>query len=536
MAPRLDLLAAPSVGAFLRAWSAARAEHDPAFSMRAVGRALQEANPTVIHSVARGDRRLGLEQALRWLPRLELSPSEAAVFLALVRWEAAGAALRQRQARLARWPSVDAEGQIQLAREALAVASAQLEALRPVGASTRSTEVSAAGREPETSLERLLGANLHRQAALDRLSGAARASPLVFGLTEATSPAHREGLRQLLDEARGMLKSLPQSGPRLSVTLTLFPLSRPIAAQGEPRSAPPEMMTREAGEGPDLSDWTGPSADGARGYLRAWLAWRRASDPGYSYADFARQCGQRDRAILWKILEGRQRLTPLRARAFALGDGAHPGMGLDPDEADLLARLAARDMEASPAARALLQQEVDQAAALRRATVFPARRARALEGWAPYAIHELALCEGFVDDPVWISDALDGRISPAEVKAALDSLFSARLLSALPEGLRPAAQRWQLDRPAHAVAPDEAVLRYHQAMALQEERSLRAWGSGRPEAPTMGFALRLAIAPEALRPHLVALHERAQAVCAGPGARDQVVQVCVQACGVEGVD
>lgn len=532
MSAHPDLFACEDAASLIAAWYAWRKARDPSFSVRAFARAVGERNRTILHSVMRRGRRLTVEQALRWLPALGLDESESAFFLALVRLDEARAELHRLDARRRVWQGADADAQVALAAQQVETRVSELARSRP--AQTAGGQAGRpclrlwveAGVAPDPAL--VLDGLRQRQTDLSRQGDAVPARPALFGLTEAVDSERIERLLAELRRARDALLAEAAAGPRWRVHWSLFPLSRRLTpayphVEAVPVASPPGEAA------PSVLAWTDPGAGGALSYLAAWLAWRQRQDPSYGYARFAAECGQPDRAILWKVLHHKQRLTPLRARAFARGDGLpdHPGLGLDADETEILALLTARDRAEDAFGRALLQRQIDEFKVLSAASVLPLRRARLLSGWAPYAIHELALCDGFRPDPAWIAEALQGHVTPSEAEQALGMLFAAHMLEALPEGLRPTAERWQLDRPAQAVAPEGTLLRYHRAMADQEARAVRASLSGEVATPLLVGQVVVPAADGEVFRRLEALFERLQGLCATPGPRDRVVQVCL---------
>lgn len=531
MDPSPDLLRCDSVADLIAAWASRRRRDTPSFSVRAFARAVGEPNQTLAHSVAAGARRLTLVQAARWLPQMSLSPPEQEHLLALVRREEAEAELRRLRSRAGLAPTQDAAAQIALQEQTVARVCAALEVGRPPPSEPASPPDAAPRLLPwidgehADDADQALARAVERGGRLTHLEAdrGVGAPPLpLYGLTEAVSPDQLLRLRAELRRAVDDLRSVQERGAVWTVQLSLFPLSRPLHAEAAQSPAP---RAPEGPAPPAVVDWIAPSADGARGWLSAWMRWRLAAEPGFTYADFSRLCDQPDRAILWKILHRKQGLTAARAPAFARG------IGLEEDEEELLVLLAERDRHPSPEARALVQRDIEQRAALQSASVLTLRRARQLSGWAPYAIHELANCAGFQADPCWMSAALDGRVTPAEVERALDMLFTAHMLESLPAGLRPVAERWQLDRPARATVPELAVLRYHQAMAEQERLALQRWLAGARDPELLTLAVQLPARAETVSSRLGALFERLQGLCVGSEPRTQVVQICLNGWG-----
>lgn len=157
--------------------------------------------------------------------------------------------------------------------------------------------------------------------------------------------------------------------------------------------------------------------DDYRAFLRDWYAARKAQEPGFSYAVFARRAGLASRAHFQGVATGRLNLGPEGVERFA------KGLRLSREATEYFALLVAFNQErrarerkeCEAAVRAWLWSYRGQQLPERRFGLLIARKSRML-------VFCLTSLRGFRADAAWISRKLDGRISPAEAREALDFL------------------------------------------------------------------------------------------------------------------
>lgn len=526
---------------YLTSWFDYRRALDSAYSYRDFADEVGEQNRTILHAILRGEgknrRRCTPDMLERWLPVLvgpsDLRGPDAELLRAMAAAEEARWQLDRRERWAERQETADAARQASLAKLRFEQARARVEGLRAAALGRQvalerpdAAELCCVGLDgPPRHPDQLVDWLVRGQEALLGVAPPKGLERAVHALTEATGPALRAELVSRIASARDALLTLSVGGPvRFHVQVSMFPLSRCARSadnvQGAPTGAAPVSAQVDA---PDVFEW-GDGSDGdegAVGFLRAWLAWRRAEDPTYSLQDFSDETLQPDRTLLWKLIERRWRLTPMRAIQLARGDESprHPGMGLTEDEASYLALLAERDA-ASGATRARAQRQLDDARAM--ATRRRLTRGQ-VHGWddpVPWALLELRWLAAWRADSAWVAEILWPPEDPARVARVLQEAEARGLEGAIARELE------LTERSGDPVT--SPVTRYHRQM---KARAVAAFGDATANVPEprVAFALTLAVHPEALQ----ALHLRLEAIvrelqelCGGSKEpRDQVLQI-----------
>lgn len=203
---------------------------------------------------------------------------------------------------------------------------------------------------------------------------------------------------------------------------------------------------------PDLFDY-----DDHRRYLADWFDFKKREReqqglPTYSHRMFAAAAGLANVGTLVSVINGDRNLTdtllsafrvPLeldaqeagflellarrhelrreldKARANAVAKAAGPGDAPRPRR-----RAAVVDEQVKKAELALSAAEADVVGArrMRRAQLLEGARLGLVSVWYNGAILELARCKGFRFDPVWISQAFRGAVTPEQAAASLKGL------------------------------------------------------------------------------------------------------------------
>jgi uncharacterized protein (TIGR02147 family) len=173
---------------------------------------------------------------------------------------------------------------------------------------------------------------------------------------------------------------------------------------------------------------------------------------GLLQRDVARELG-RSEGWLSNILSGKRKLDPAQVAGLAAV------LRLDDEGTRYLAALV--DLESpSERVRSSAWATVEATQRQRASAQFTEDVARALAHWHVGAIAELARCEGFRADPVWIGATLEPPISATEAEAAMTLLVRLGLL--VPDGaggLRAGKPTWSpSDLPPGPVSDSAANL------------------------------------------------------------------------------
>lgn len=249
---------------------------------------------------------------------------------------------------------------------------------------------------------------------------------------------------------------------------------------------------------PDLYSYLG-----YRDYLRDWFAARKAADKRYSHRLFARRAGVSSPSLLKEVIAGRRNLTAATLAGFL------NALNLSEDDAAFFQALVQLDQAATDEERNAAWEQVASSRRFRSARPIEGATVRYLSNWYCPAIRELALCGTFQNDPDWVRQQLQPRITRAEARQALETLFALGLLEEDDQG-KVRAVDVSLATP-HEVA-GLAAHNYHHQMLQQ------AWDSIERADPDERHLLGVTVAiPEALVPllkrELDAFQERLLHLC-----------------------
>ena len=423
---------------WLAAWLAWRQATDPSFSHRKFIAATGDKNPSVLHHVIHAPPLTGRPLAVlteawgrRWVAELGLDREETELFLAMVNeewWYWQEEKWRTRtEARdgARRWANAGHERTYAAAR--LAQARREVAARRGVarGADVlRSGPVAGAVERlawgvPAADPSHLSGLRRHAEAApaaMLRCLPAPRDAPLpLFGLTAAMAEL---GWAELVDEVSRFAAEVVGAlhdpiGPVWHVRLVAFPSS-------DARNGPSDTSTLShdpvRGDEPEVFAFEDPVA-----WLRAWVAWRRATRTTTLSALSRRLV---DHPIpgatgaLSRLLRGDLRLGAAWAnRLGALACLSEP-------EAVYLEALATLGT-ARGDARDVAQARVRALRAAWETTPGRTRRLGSLRNGMAFTLVELARCAGFSPDPASVARQLRPAVDPTAAAEQLELLRAA---------------------------------------------------------------------------------------------------------------
>lgn len=239
-----------------------------------------------------------------------------------------------------------------------------------------------------------------------------------------------------------------------------------------------------------------------REYLADWFAARKAADSRYSHRLFARRAGVSSPSLLKEVIAGRRNLTPSTLEGFALA------LNLEGEDLGFFTALVQLDQAATDDERNSAWDQVASSRRFRSARPIEGATVRYLSHWYCAAIRELALCDGFQNDPDWVRTQLQPPITRAEARQALETLFQLGLLEEVDGKVR--AVDVTVGTP-HEVA-GLAAHNYHHQMLQQ------AWDSIERAEPEERHLLGLTVAiPTSLVPilkrELDAFQERLLHLC-----------------------
>lgn len=192
-----------------------------------------------------------------------------------------------------------------------------------------------------------------------------------------------------------------------------------------------------------------------REFLRDWIRAKKAEDPEYSYAAFARDGGC-SKAAIANVLSGSRIPRPTTLDAFARA------MRLGPDERNYLGLLVELASAQDVTRRREVMRRILASERFKQVRMSESESeidvGRYLADWYLPAIRELAASPGFRDDPAWIASHLRPTITEAQAAEALRTLLELDLLERRPDGR--VVQR-PIQFHAGRISEQDALAHYH---------------------------------------------------------------------------
>lgn len=177
------------------------------------------------------------------------------------------------------------------------------------------------------------------------------------------------------------------------------------------------------GIAPDLHDYLS-----YRAYLRDWFAAQKAADRRFSHRLFARRAGVRSPSLFREVVAGQRNLTPRTLEGFVRA------LRLTHDEADYFHDLVQLDQARTEDEKNAAMERVAARRRYREARPIEDGMFAYLSNWYFPATRELALCRDFRAEPEWVAARLRPRITVAQARAALDTLFELGMLERREDG------------------------------------------------------------------------------------------------------
>jgi uncharacterized protein (TIGR02147 family) len=160
-----------------------------------------------------------------------------------------------------------------------------------------------------------------------------------------------------------------------------------------------------------------------REYLRAFYAWRKQVEYGFSHRSFSRRAGLRSTNYLKLVMEGHRNLTPEMAGQFA------KACRLDQREGDYFCELVAYNQARDTREASRCHERLQRFREYRNIHRLDAAQAAYHSTWYMPVIRELAARKDFQEDPKWLASLLKPRITAGEAQSALATLEELGLLT-----------------------------------------------------------------------------------------------------------
>jgi len=239
-----------------------------------------------------------------------------------------------------------------------------------------------------------------------------------------------------------------------------------------------------------------------RQYLDDWFSAQKAADDRFSHRLFARRAGVRSPSLLKEVIGGRRNLTPNTVPGFA------KALRLRGESAEFFRALVRLDQADTHAEKNEAWEHVAASRRFRQARPIDGGMMRVLSNWYYLAIRELAQCQDFDPDPVEVAHRLHPRISVAQAREALDTLFELGML--VEEHGHVRAAEVSIATPHEVVGV--AAQNYHRGMLQRAAESMES--VDRDERHLLGVTVAIpAEMVPTLKAELDAFQERLMHLC-----------------------
>ncbi len=165
-----------------------------------------------------------------------------------------------------------------------------------------------------------------------------------------------------------------------------------------------------------------------REFLKDAYADLKARKRGFSYRWFSRRCGMSSPNFLKLVIEGARNLSASAAVRFA------EALGLNVEEATFFQTLVAFNQASSAAERSQQFARLGKFHKHRSVRKIDHSMFEYLSNWYYPVIRELVACKGFQEDASWIARRLRARVTPAQVRKAIEVLLKIGVVERDQEG------------------------------------------------------------------------------------------------------
>jgi len=159
-----------------------------------------------------------------------------------------------------------------------------------------------------------------------------------------------------------------------------------------------------------------------RRYLADHYSYAKTAEYGFSYRAFSQRAGIRSSNYLKLVVDGERNLSPAMAGRFARG------CGLSGDRAEFFCELVSYCQATSVQERNRGYERLYRFRPFRAVHQLAKEQADYHSQWYVPAIRELVRRPDFSDDPQWVCEQLEPKISPAQAQKAIATLLKLGLL------------------------------------------------------------------------------------------------------------
>lgn len=226
---------------------------------------------------------------------------------------------------------------------------------------------------------------------------------------------------------------------------------------------------------PNLFDF-----DDYRIFLRRFYEYRKHLNPKYSFRYFSARIGYRSPCFMQLVISGRRNLTADGVARFT------KALKLNYHEASYFRSLVGFNQASSSEDRQRYAQEIMRSKGFQLHRPLDAAKFKYWSRWYYVAVAEMALLEGFQEDPKWIAKVLTPTISPEQAKEALEQLETLGILRRSPEGK---LQYAQADITTGDQVVTAAVSQFHREMIQRGREAIDRFRRDNRQISAVTFCL-----------------------------------------------
>ena len=153
-----------------------------------------------------------------------------------------------------------------------------------------------------------------------------------------------------------------------------------------------------------------------RTFLQDFYESKKNAGRGFSYRQFSKKCGFSSPNFIKLVMEGSRNLSQESVEKVI------PALGMSTQEADYFRTLVKLNQESKHELKAIYFDQLKKLTPYEKRRMLDTESVEYLSHWIYPVLREMAVMEGFKDDPYWISRRLTGRATVKDIRKALQFL------------------------------------------------------------------------------------------------------------------
>lgn len=256
-----------------------------------------------------------------------------------------------------------------------------------------------------------------------------------------------------------------------------------------------------------------------RSFLQADFEARKKKNPAWSHGAWAKRLSLKSNTSILKIIHGQREAGPQIINKLI---GFYE---FNPNERSYFKNLVKlAKLKNDPETAVLIMEKMSNLHPKKKFRLLNDREFLAISHWWFYAIREMVLLKDFEEDPDWIAKRLRFKLTPREVKKAIEVLLEIHLLKRDPNGTLLPTEQW-FESSDGVIS--EGLKRFHEGVLECAQSAVRKVDLGIREIGGSTFAIRKEQIPKAIQLLKKMRRDFAEAIEAGTpsGKGDEVYHI-----------